>query len=514
MMTIKNLQTSDWFRSSSGRRAIYLLFVALFTPAQSEAQENLSFRQVKQLEFALQENAKLGQKAFVAIAVAQNGLQQEDPARVFDNLLNPESDILPASVGAGMIVEIKGSFVKVLTTAHLFDSYFSESKGSRPSSIFVRFASQETATASVLASDPRSDLAILQVESKRLVEHPDELASVRVSKAFNPRKGMFVTAIGSPWSLAKDGATSIHLGLISNLNRKQSLDNSTPDTEQTIHDLGTLLEVGLLDPRTSSGTLLLNVDGEFSGMITSLGMPANQQVTSTYAIPMTSGMLRIVNELKQGYEVDYGFLGISPETSRPEDIAGLNLNHEAKTAVIVSRLAKNSPAQKSGIHREDFILRINDATIATNSDLLREVGFVSPGETAEILIYRINEGQKQISVQVGKWPIYDDSKLVATQRKYSSWRGIHVDFPTARRRYLPDRFLSEFPEGVVISHIEPESPAASTGLQVGQFITRINDQIVQSPEEFHTAAKSVTGEATLHLGAGTDVVVQEDSTAN
>ncbi|QDT34250.1 putative periplasmic serine endoprotease DegP-like precursor [Thalassoglobus polymorphus] len=509
MMTMPILQPFSWSQRSLGSKTLLLIMMFVFAnSARIEAQENLRARQLQQLEFSMQANAELGQKSFVAIAVSQTELQQTDPATVFENLLNPESGQLPASVGGGVVVDVQGASIKVLTTAHLLDHFLQTPEGSPASKIYVRFGTQETAIARVIASDPRSDLAVLQVERTRFQKGTVEIVAVRFPKNFNPRKGTFFSAIGTPWSLAKDGSSSIQLGLISNLSRRQSQDNSTPVVERTLHDLGTLLELSHLDPQTSSGTLLLNLNGEFCGLVTSIATPDDQRVTSSYAIPMTPGIVRIVNELKQGYEVNYGFLGISPETSRPDELQGLDLKHEADTAVIVSRVARNSPAEKSGIQREDFILQVNGTPIGTNSDLVREIGLVAPGESAEIVLYRINEGEKRISVRLGKWPIYDDSKLVATQQEFPAWRGLEVDYPTGRRRYLRDRFLSEFPNGVVVSHVEPESLAAQAGLQVGQFIQSVASQMISSPEEFHAVMKEQNGEVSVSLASGLEIIIE------
>jgi S1-C subfamily serine protease len=104
-----------------------------------------------------------------------------------------------------------------------------------------------------------------------------------------------------------------------------------------------------------------------------------------------------------------------------------------------------------------------------------------------------------LDCRLGKWPVYDDSRIVATRERHPAWRGLHVDYPTARRRYLPTSVLGAFPRGVVVTAVDPGSPAAAAGFGETTFITKLNGRRVETPAEFHDATASLTGAVTVTL---------------
>ncbi len=489
------------------------LALAIYTGQQLKAQESTGTGQVKRFEKSIQAVGKIGERSIVAIAVSVASEEKIEASETFDALFNPASGQLPARVGIGVILQSNAETVTILTNAHLLEPITRAGNLASTAGIFVRFTSKETARAIVIASDPRSDLAVIQVPSEEIPTSIQRIESVKFPSNLNPQKGSILVAVGNPWMIARDGSANVGMSLISNIGRKQSPGTSHPLVEKSLHDLGTLLELDLFGMTPTSGTLLLNLDGEFTGIVTSIAVPDGHASESCFAIPMTPGIERIINDLRQGYEVEYGFLGISPETSLPEDFANLRLTIDQSTAVLITRVATNSPAEIAGLQREDMILRVNDLVVETSEGLVREVGLIAPGEDVELLIHRRDKGLRTVSVKLGKWPIYDDALIVTTNSRFPSWRGIEVDYPTGRRRYLRDRFLKEFPQGVVISKIINGSPADQAGLQVGQFITKVDDQSVATPTEFHHTVKDQTHEVQIVLVNGTEVSLSEPTSS-
>src|SRR5262249_52545319 len=142
----------------------------------------------------------------------------------------------------------------------------------------------------------------------------------------------------------------------------------------SIHEYGTLLTVDTRLQLGASGGALLNLDGELIGITTSLAAMQGYEKSAGYAIPFDAGTRRIIGELLQGYEAEYGFLGISPESSRwsaepGRPIAGVRAAH----------VAADSPAAQAGLHLNDLILQINGQAVRDVSDLMRIVGLLGPG---------------------------------------------------------------------------------------------------------------------------------------
>jgi S1-C subfamily serine protease len=113
-----------------------------------------------------------------------------------------------------------------------------------------------------------------------------------------------------------------------------------------------------------------------------------------------------------------------------------------------------------------------------------------------------------LKARLGKWPVYDDSTIVSTARRYMPWRGMQVDYPTARRRFLSSDLLDAFHKAVVVTDVAADSPAAQAGLQVGQFVEKVDGVPVQTPAEFHAALADAGRPVTLTLTDGRRRVIQ------
>ncbi|HCO24264.1 MAG TPA: hypothetical protein DIT97_14930 [Gimesia maris] len=79
--------------------------------------------------------------------------------------------------------------------------------------------------------------------------------------------------------------------------------------------------------------------------------------------------------------------------------------------------------------------------------------------------------------------------MVQTRYRHPLWRGLRVDYPTARRKYTFSPF--SYPPAVVVTHVAPDSPAQQAGLKEGAFISQINGQAVQTPDSFYQEAQKV-----------------------
>lgn len=443
----------------------------------------------------------------IVVHVSKNNPDETPLRDPFASFNHPEAGQLPARIGMGAVLQQTPQHALILTLAHLVEPATKPGEQPLPVQIYVRTASGDTALATIVGTDPRSDLAVLRIPLRDIAGNGREIETVAFQSDSQIHPGELLIAAGNPWEMGRDGSASVGVGLVSNTGRPQAVSSPQPLMERTLHDLGTLVELDLARQLSHSGTVLATMDGKFAGLVTALANPSGTFNELSYAIPMSVGMQRIVKDLQQGYEVEYGFLGISVETSLPEDIAGLELGEAQSTAGLVTRVSTNSPAERAGIQRDDLILRVNHSIIRNSEDLVREVGLIEPGNEVEILLFRRNRGLQTVKVKLGKWPVYDDTQMITSNLRHPAWRGLHVDFSTGRRRYLPDRFLTMFPAGVVISQVEEGSLAAQAGLQVGQFIMKVSGRTVETPAEFHHTANSQTENVRLLLGNGSEVTI-------
>jgi serine protease Do len=142
-------------------------------------------------------------------------------------------------------------------------------------------------------------------------------------------------------------------------------------------------------------------------------------------------------------------------------------------------------------------------------DLMREVAIMGPGATARLHIWRERDRKERtLFVKLGKWPVMDEEGIITTRTRLPPWRGLSVDYPTARRKYLRDP-LDRYPRAVLVMKVAEDSAAANraVGIRSGDYITHIDQTPVTTPGEFEKMVSRLSGSVTLHLADGRRVIL-------
>jgi serine protease Do len=175
---------------------------------------------------------------------------------------------------------------------------------------------------------------------------------------------------------------------------------------------------------------------------------------------------------------------------------GVNLK-QAST-VEVKTVIPNSPAAIANVQPEDLILEVEGHPLLDQFDLMRYVALYGPEATVRLRIYRPRESSElTLAAKLGKWPVMEEDTIIATARRYAPWRGISVDYPTGRYKFIGWPF--QFRDAVVVASVGARSPALSAGLAEGDFIASVNSQPVHTPGEFRDAVRNSDGPVTLEL---------------
>lgn len=483
-----------------------IVFAACFacaaSPAYAQNGEPTGLAAALALEKALTTTIEETEPSVVSIARVSL-LQQVDLGDRFRPLEGPrelgpserlptDPDFIPSRYGTGVIVDRDGL---ILTNYHVIDEEYirGETANVREISdvIYVWTSDKKIYRATVKAADPRSDLAVLSINAQNL--KPIKFAPVETVKHL--KKGQLVVSLGNPHAIARDGSASASWGMISNLARKAApiLDRDGHVSRlKTLHQFGTLIETDLrLDLGTSGGPLL-NLQGEMIGLTTSVAALAGGDRGEGFAVPVDETFRRVVETLKQGREVGYGFLGVQPSNlSMNERLRG---EHGVRVVEVRANPARDAQLQV-GL---DVIVAINDAPVFDVDDLMLQVGKLPVEAAVAITVRRGNNKLVKLpAVRLGKYPVAG-RKLVTEHPP--SWRGVRVDYPTAVERVVLDPFMSDWSNGsVLVVHVESSSPAAAVGLRDGVLITHVGGVRVRSPREFQSAVANRKGPVDIRV---------------
>jgi len=376
----------------------------------------------------------------------------------------------------------------------------------------IYLSNHRRARGRVIAADPRSDLAVLELDLTAAGIPAAEVTPLKLGDGSQIRKGQLVLAMGNPYAIARDGSASASWGIVSNISRRPASDDEgdTNPASGTIHQYGTLLHVDARLDLGMSGGALLNLEGELVGLTTSLAALRGYEKSVGFAIPINAAMRRIINDLLNGLEVEYGFLGVQPGDATRQDMRLQRAPREFVSAARTEFVAWDSPAAQAGLQQDDLVLSISDAPIRSAADLMREIGLREPDTVAQMLVWRRSERRKlMLHVRLGKWPVQDDSQIIATAERHPSWRGMRVDYPTARRRLQTSDIMEKYHRAVLVTAVEAGSPAAEAGVRVGDFVTHVSDVPVETPGEFQAAIRGLENLVPLVRLDGSRVEVPE-----
>lgn len=379
-----------------------------------------------------------------------------------------DPDFMPNQFATGVVIDRRGL---ILTVYHALGE---------DSQYYVTTHERKVYRARVVAADPRSDLAVLSIEA-------NGLKPIRLGDASAVRKGQMVVALGNPYAIARDGQVSAAWGIVANLGRKAPAmpDEFDRSGRGTLHHFGTLIQTDAKLNMGTSGGALLDLEGEMIGLITSLPAAAGFERAAGYAIPVDETFRRVVSTLKEGREVEYGFLGVQPSNLTAQE------RLEGRQGMRVQRVVPGTPADQHGLEADDVITAVNGKPIYDDDGLVLEVGRMPVESVARLDVLRGNR-RLDMKVTLTKYPVR--GKKIFTVRP-DPWRGMWVDYSTALHGSGLQGFgeLSRgaafFDRGVVVTDVAEGSAAWEAGCRPGMLITDVEGQPVERPKQFYGAVR-------------------------
>ncbi len=368
----------------------------------------------------------------------------------------PQSGMKTHALGSGLIIGDDGL---ILTNNHVVE---------KADEIKIKTTTNEKEyDAKVVGRDPKTDLALIRVTPDAKFPKPAALGN-----SDTIRVGDWVMAVGNPFGLDH----TVTAGIIS---AKGRVIGAGPYDDFLQTDAA-------INPGNSGGPLF-NMSGEVVGINTAI---VAQGQGIGFAIPINLAK-EILTQLKTG-KVTRGWLGIMIQDLTPDLAKSFEIT-ETK-GVIVADVVTDGPADKAGLKRGDVITKLNGKEIENAHTLSRMVAGTAPDGQVSVTIVRDGK-EKEIKATVGTMPA--ESAEAGPTKKESSW-GITVQNLTPE---LAQRFdWDEKERGVVISSVQPGSPAGEAKLRAGDLIKEVNRQKIQNLKDYNTAVqKTKKGESLLLL---------------
>lgn len=408
--------------------------------------------------------------------------------------LSDHRNIPDHGFACGLVIDDKGF---VLTPHHVVEG---------ATKIYVHLPGRVGSYADIHAADARHDLAVL-----RLLTPPPGLKAVKFADA----RGLRSVAAGKLVVIAENGYTAnlpvdrpaAVLGSVTRV--RPHLDDSVGDKRQKLssHSYyyhGPFIEYSatLKPPRpgaldlappawAASGAALLNLDGELIGLTTTAPILGHGDKTPGYAFPMDENVRRVIDVLRRGEEVEYGFLGVQLDDSRGEIGLGLVL--------------PLGPAAQAGVRTGDVITHINDVPVKSYPDLLVHIGSALAGTKVQLTLRRGANQTIPVPLVLGK--LQHDRPVIASARPAPVF-GLRVEYDSILAQLVSNNAQAilenvdkGIPVGVSVRDVATDSPAATAFKKLGDrperwLVTHLNGNAVTSPAEFYAAAK---GQKTIKL---------------
>jgi len=274
---------------------------------------------------------------------------------------------LPFSQGSGFVIDASGY---IATNRHVIDG---------ADLITVILDNGLHYDAAVVKFDERGDLAVLKVDAA-------DLTTVRFGDGANLKVNQWAFACGNPFGLANsDGRASVTYGVVSAVGRQMT--DRLPGNDQ-VHYYGNLIETSAAINPGSSGGPLFNIDGEVVGVVTAIETSSGVSEGHGFAIPIDKHTRGILDALKAGKEVRYGFLGVIVDDVDPPDSRQVADSGRRRGVRITGINPPNGPAAAAGLKPADIIIEFDGIPIEGKDHLIRLVGYTPVGAQATVTYLR------------------------------------------------------------------------------------------------------------------------------
>jgi serine protease Do len=362
-----------------------------------------------------------------------------------------------SALGSGFVISEDGY---VVTNNHVIEG---------ADEILIEFFSGEELPAKVIGTDPKTDIALLKVETDQ------PLPFVPFGNSDVSRVGDWVIAMGNPLGQG----FSVSAGIVSARNR--ALSGTYDDYIQTDAAIN----------RGNSGGPLFNMDGEVIGVNTAILSPNGGSIGIGFSMA-SNVVTRVVDQLREFGETRRGWLGVRIQDLTDDLAEGFGLD-STKGALVNS--VQEGPAKEGGMLDGDIIVSFDGKPVADTRGLVRTVANSPVGESVRVIVLR--EG-KSITLKVTLGRREDAEKAVQTSavEPEEAPAPVTKDVLGLTLSVLTDELREQLrldadQDGLVVTDVDNTAEAYEKGLRAGDVITEAGQKKITSIEDLDTRLAEV-----------------------
>lgn len=357
-----------------------------------------------------------------------------------------------AALGSGFIIDQEGYIV---TNEHVIKDAHE---------INIKMADGKEYLAKLIGADPRSDLAVLKINTD------NKLPFLKYGDSSKARAGDWVIAIGNPYGLG----STVTTGTISAISRDLSF--SVTDIVDSYIQID-----GMITPGNSGGPLI-NLDGEVIGINRLVHAASSGKFG--FSIP-TNSAKHIIEQLKKFGKVTRGMLNVKIQKLTQEAAESLGLKDNK--GILVVDIEKDGNGDKAGLKIGDVIIEFNGQKVEQMSKLPAMVAETPVGSKINLTVMRKGKKISLSTILKASEASQNYNKKIKTNLNKTSANALELNkaqfetiTPELRAIYNIDKNLS----GIVISDLDFDSVWARRGLLKGDVITAINQINITNTDEF------------------------------
>lgn len=365
----------------------------------------------------------------------------------FERRRQPQSRKIEAT-GSGVIISEDGYIV---TNNHVVED---------ADNIKVTLNNKRTYDAQIVGTDPSTDLAVVKIEA-------EELPYLVYGDSDKVQIGEWVLAVGNPFNLT----STVTAGIVSA--KARNINILGPAAGGSASAIESFIQTDAAVNRGNSGGALVNTQGELVGINAAIASGTGYYAGYSFAIPVNI-VRKVVDDLLQFGRVQRAYIGvrIADVTSELADKEGM----DKIEGVFVAGVTDSGAAQKAGIEEGDVIVGLENKPVNSVSELLGEVGQYRPGDVVDVKVKRN-----------GKYKTYrmtltdgHGNKTLSKEAPREEIALFGATFESADAEALQKLNLDH---GVKVKSLERNSRLATSGIEEGFIITRIDKKVISSPED-------------------------------